>query len=193
LGVSKTPLRDAIIQLEARGFVTILPRRGVRVNVLTLRDVRNIYEVLSALETSVILSVFERLGQDRLERMEAINEEYRKASLSGDCEQIYRLNLAFHDVFLELSDNSEMTVLIVPLKQRLYDFPRRAYLSEWELRNAQEHEMFIQAVRTSDRDDAQKIWKDMHWSYDYQEKFIRQFYALSVKEYESEMAQRKMR
>ncbi len=193
LGVSKTPLRDAVIQLEARGFVTILPRRGVRVNVLTLRDVKNIYEVLGALETSVVLSVFDRLSQDRLERMELINTEYREASVKGDYDQIYRLNLAFHDTFLELSNNSEIRNLTVPLKQRLYDFPRRAYLSEWELRNAEEHAQFIQAIRSSNIDAAQEIWKDVHWSYPYHEAFIRRFYALGVKEYEAEMAQRKTR
>jgi DNA-binding GntR family transcriptional regulator len=193
LGVSKTPLRDAIIQLEAKGFVTILPRRGVLVNVLTLRDVKNIYEVLGSLETSVILSVFDRLGEDRLAHMDEINAKYRKASVNGDYEQIYRLNLAFHDTFLELSGNSEMKTLIVPLKQRLYDFPRRAYLSEWELRNAEEHEQFIQAIRNSNINGAQEIWKDLHWSFSYQEGFIRRFYALGVKEYQFEMAQRQAR
>jgi DNA-binding GntR family transcriptional regulator len=193
LGVSKTPLRDALIQLEARGFVTILPRRGVRVNVLSLADVKNIYEILGSLETSVILDVFDRLGPDRLERMEGVNAKYRKAAVEGDYEQIYRLNLSFHDIFLELSDNIEMRGLIMPLKQRLYDFPRRAYLSEWELRNAEEHDRLMEALRKEDREAVQRIWKDTHWSYPYHEEFIRRFYALGVKEYRSEMAQRKKR
>jgi DNA-binding GntR family transcriptional regulator len=55
LGISKTPLRDAIIQLEIEGFVTILPRRGVTVSKLTLKDIKDSYKIVGALEGSVIL------------------------------------------------------------------------------------------------------------------------------------------
>jgi DNA-binding GntR family transcriptional regulator len=50
LGISKTPLRDAIIRLECEGFVTILPRRGVLMNRMTLQDVKDAYEIVGALE-----------------------------------------------------------------------------------------------------------------------------------------------
>ncbi len=50
MGISKTPLRDALFQLEAEGFVTIYPRRGVKVNVLSLEKIRNIYQILGGLE-----------------------------------------------------------------------------------------------------------------------------------------------
>ena len=49
LGISKTPLRDALIQLEMEGFITILPRKGVYVNVLTLQDIKDYYQVIGAL------------------------------------------------------------------------------------------------------------------------------------------------
>lgn len=188
LGVSKTPLRDALIRLESDGFVSILPRRGVNVNVLTLRDIKNIYEILGALESSVIAAVFHEFDQDRIDRMERINEEYRDVILAGDSEGIYRSNLSFHDSFLELSDNPQLQDLIYPLKQRLYDFPRRAYIAEWELRNAQEHQQLIDHIKKGDRDAAAGIMKDVHWSYAVHEKFIREFYALAIKEYETEIA-----
>ena len=56
LGISKTPLRDAIIQLEIEGFVTILPRRGVTVKKLTLQEIKDSYEIVGALEASVIMN-----------------------------------------------------------------------------------------------------------------------------------------
>ena len=55
LGMSRTPLRDALFQLESEGFVTIFPRRGVVVNSLTLEKIRNIYEILGALESAALL------------------------------------------------------------------------------------------------------------------------------------------
>ena len=69
LGISKTPLRDALIQLETEGFVSILPRRGVVVNELTLDDIRHIYEIVGALEGVALVSVADRLGDAELERM----------------------------------------------------------------------------------------------------------------------------
>nr|MDP2470427.1 GntR family transcriptional regulator [Candidatus Palauibacterales bacterium] len=49
LGISRQPLRDALIQLELEGFVTVIPRRGVEVRSLTLDDIRHLYEVIGAL------------------------------------------------------------------------------------------------------------------------------------------------
>ena len=188
LGISKTPLRDALIRLESDGFVSILPRRGVKVNVLRLRDIKNIYEILGSLESSVITSVFDSFGQNRIDQMERINSRYREAILAGDFEQIYQRNLSFHDSFLGLSENTELRRLIKPLKQRLYDFPRRAYIPQWELNNFDEHQQCISHIKRGDRDAAVSIMRDVHWSYAVQEKFIREFYALAIKEYEAEIA-----
>jgi DNA-binding GntR family transcriptional regulator len=189
LGVSKTPLRDALIQLDVEGFVTILPRRGVRVNVLTLDDIENIYEIIGALETSILTSVFHKIDEEKLVAMERINAEYRRSALAGDTEQIYRMNRSFHDVFLSFSGNVRAKRLIDLLKQRLYDFPRRSYISDWELRNSGEHRLLIEHIRKGDLASAVDVWKDKHWSYAHQEPFIRRFYALGIEEYKSEMAQ----
>ena len=63
LGISKTPLRDALIQLECEGFVSILPRKGVIVKATTLRDIRNYYDIIGALEAMVVREVFPHLGK----------------------------------------------------------------------------------------------------------------------------------
>ncbi len=65
LGISKTPLRFVLLQLENEGFVTIIPRRGCVVNVLSLVDIRNIYQIIGALEASVIISEFHNIGPTR--------------------------------------------------------------------------------------------------------------------------------
>jgi len=58
LGVSKTPLRDALIQLDMEGFVSILPRRGVIVNPLTLKDIQQYYEMTAPWRAPRCCSVF---------------------------------------------------------------------------------------------------------------------------------------
>ena len=191
LGVSKTPLRDAIIQLECEGFVTILPRRGVLVNKLSIQDIKSILEILGALEGSVIVSVFDKFGPSQITEMKRLNQEMIAAIGIEDFDSYYKLNITFHDVFLNLSENSTLKKIITPLKQRLYDFPRRTYIKEWELSNCEEHDRFIKYIDKGERSQAARIMQDSHWSFDAYEKFIRRFYFGSEERIEAELAWRK--
>lgn len=181
LGVSKTPLRDAIIQLECEGFVTILPRRGVLMNKLSLNEIRNMLEIVGALESQVILSVFDQIEPHHLEMMEQLNEKmrsilYRQKFCKFD-QRYYQLNIDFHDVFLNLSNNTALKRIIRPIKQRLYDFPRPTYIKKWEMINCDEHDQFIRFIKDGQPQEAARLWKDRHWSFTAHEKFIREFYA----------------
>lgn len=191
LGISKTPLRDAIIQLECEGFVTILPRRGVLVNKLSIRDIENMLEVAGALEGAVVLSVFDKLTPLHIEEMKRLNNEMISAIHREDYDDYYQLNIMFHDVFLNLSENAMLKKIVMPLKQRLYDFPRRTYIKAWELINCQEHSQFIKHIEKGERSKAASLMQDSHWSFKAYEKFIRQFYFGSDERIESELAWRK--
>ncbi len=176
LGISKTPLRDALLQLDTEGFVTISPRRGVFVNRLTIEDIRHCYEVIGALEAAVILAVFGRIERFHLEKMKRINISLRAAIKREDFQAYYQGNIRFHDVFLALSDNLPLKRIIMPMKQRLYDFPRRGYISEWELNNCDDHDRLMEALEQGDRQAAVTRWRDVHWSFEAQENYIRRFY-----------------
>lgn len=188
LGVSKTPLRDAIIQLESKGFVTVLPRRGVVVNKLSVRDISNILGVVGALESAVIESVFHRLGPAHTAEMKRINDEMIAAINSENYDSYYQLNIAFHNVFLTLSENEVLMQVISTLKQRLYDFPRRPYIKAWELINCSEHQKLIDHITKGERKKAATLWRERHWSFDAYEKFIRRFYFGSEKRIEAGLA-----
>lgn len=180
LGISKTPLRDAVIQLECEGFVTILPRRGVLMNRLTLPDVKDAYAIVGALEASVLIDVCSRLTPDRLDAMTAINEGMKRLIEQDDFDDHYSdffdFNVSFHNHFVELSDNRQIKKIILPFKQRLYDFPRRRYIREWERRNCREHDELVELIRAGDGKAAADLLQNRHWSFSYYEDFIRQFY-----------------
>ncbi len=179
LGISKTPLRDALIQLETEGFVTILPRRGIVVNKLPLHEIKSFYEILGALESAALLSVFDKIKNNQIEQMEDLNAEQIKALTNREYEHYYRLNLAFHDVFLNLSDNDILKKILMPIKRRLYDFPRRDYLIEWEMINIDEHNRLITCIKKGNRLGAASIIKDEHWNFDYHQKYLKKFYTLN--------------
>ncbi len=179
LGISRTPLRDALIQLETERFVEILPRRGVVVRPLHLEDVRHLYEIIGALEGAALLSVFERLGPADVDRLQALNAEMETALDASDFDAYYERNLAFHGVFLERSDNLELRRTVRVCKQRLYDFPReRAFVAEWERRSTGEHAALVRLLGAGDARGAADFLRDVHWSFEVQRPFLLRYHRL---------------
>lgn len=177
LGVSKTPLRDALLQLETEDFVTILPRRMVVVNALTEQDIRNYYEIIGALESMALLKAFERLKPADIDLMAALNEGMAEAVGAGDFDAYYDKNLAFHNVFLGLCGNDSLVKIVNNLKKRLYDFPRlKGFVKEWEEVSVGEHRALVDLLRAGRSQDAANHIRDVHWSFEVQERFVRRYY-----------------
>ncbi len=179
LGISRQPLRDALIQLEIEGFVSVIPRRGVQVNKLTIDDIRHLYEIIGGLESVVFRYMHQRLGEEDVENMRDLNAQMVDAIDIGDFDAYYELNLQFHDVFLDLSDNSGLLRTVRICKQRLYDFPReRRFNKEWELNSTQEHHRIIQLLTRGRGSEAADFLRDVHWSFNVQRPYIRAYYHI---------------
>jgi DNA-binding GntR family transcriptional regulator len=184
LGISKTPLRDALIQLDLEGFVTIIPRRGIIVNRLTIKDIKDTYQIIGALASSVIIEVWGRLSPAHIDRMKKLNLRMREAIEKDDFDLYYSKNLDFHNVYLNLSQNETLVRWVMILKQRLYDFPRRkGYVREWEESSIKEHDELIKLIEMGDKEGAAGFLRDVHWSFSVQEKFIKRYYPF----YENEV------
>lgn len=177
LGISKTPLRDALIHLELEGFVTIIPRRGVRVNQLQIEDVKNAYDAVGLVESFIIADCIDKISSSHIKKLESLNEKMIADIQSDNFAQLFKTNLEFHNVYLNISDNELLKKFIHPIKHRLYDFPRQNFIPEWELRNCEEHKQFIECLKNGNAADAGKILKDQHWSFEFQKDFIYAFYG----------------
>ncbi|MBE3125839.1 MAG: GntR family transcriptional regulator [Acidobacteria bacterium] len=177
LGVSKTPLRDALLQLEMEEFVTILPRRMIVVNSLTKHDIRNYYEIIGSLESMAMLKAFDRLKASDIEAMQKLNAGMKDAIAANDFDLYYERNLAFHNTFLSLCGNDSLVKLVNNLKKRLYDFPRpKGFVKEWEESSILEHQALIDLLRKGWGQDAANHVRDVHWSFKVQERFVRKYY-----------------
>jgi DNA-binding GntR family transcriptional regulator len=177
LGVSKTPLRDALIRLEMEGFVQILPRRGVIVNELTTQDIKDYYQILGALESTAVIAAAPHVTESEVQKMEKLNEGMSIALERDDFNAYYEKNLRFHDIFLTLSGNKQLRTTAAVLKKRLYDFPRRAgYVREWEEHSIQEHKELIRLLVEQKFLEAANFIRDVHWSFTVQKKFVKKYY-----------------
>jgi DNA-binding GntR family transcriptional regulator len=181
LGISKTPLRDALIQLEMEGFVTILPRRGVQVNILEMRDVKNAYDAIGLVEAFIVKECIDKIKPTHIKKLKALNATMITNIRRDDFATFFETNLEFHDIFVELSENKLLSKFINPIKHRLYDFPRQNYISAWEMRNCEEHEQLIVSLQQGDAQEAARILQDLHWSFPYQKDFILEFYEAGKK------------
>jgi DNA-binding GntR family transcriptional regulator len=166
LGVSRTPLREALLLLQEQGFVSILPQRGVKINLLTLGDVKDIYEILGGIESRVLISVFDRIGEPEILEMQALNQQIEAALAKGDIVEHNQANMEFHDVFLNLSENQRLLRYVKVLKMQLYDFPRRDYGKLWNENNLKQHNQFITLIREGKGREAAEYMRDIHWEFD---------------------------
>lgn len=178
LGISRTPLRDALIRLEMEGFVKILPRRGVVVNRLTVQDIKDTYAILGALESMAIVSVSDKFGKPEAQKMQELNKAMKRAIDDDDFGQYYEKNLEFHNIYIDLSENEALKKMTAILKKRLYDFPRRSgYIKEWEVASIKEHQKLIDLLSAKRFMDAAAYIRDVHWSFQVQEKYVRIYYS----------------
>lgn len=180
--MSRTPLRDALIRLEVEGFVTIHARRGVLLNPIDLSSIRNAYQIIGALESSVLLEVRQTLTDEDIDAMESLTGKM-KASLAMDNFSLYyQQNIDFHNTYLDRSINEYLKDTVKRFKERLYDFPRRTgYLKTWEESSAKEHEELICLLRAGSWQEAASFIRDVHWSFTAQEKFIHEYYFAGMK------------
>jgi len=177
LGLSRTPLRDALLRLEVEGFITIHARRGVVVNALDIHTIRNSYQLLGSLEAAAIMEAAKSLTAADAECMLSLNERMRAALARNDFSDYYEANLAFHDVYLSMSANVELKRLVRILKERLYDFPRlEGFLSQWELASIEEHDKLASFLLSASFESAAAYARDVHWSFEVQERFIMDYY-----------------
>jgi DNA-binding GntR family transcriptional regulator len=182
IGVSRTPLREALLHLETQGFVTVLPRKGFRLNSLSLADIANYFEIIGALEAATMLSVGPSLGPDDLARMRRLNLAMLEAVSGNDFTGYYELNLEFHEVYLGRSRNRQLLDLMRPLKRRLYDWPRReGFVKAWEEESVQvEHEQLLRLLERGAIAEAAHYLQHVHWSFTLQEPYIHAYYFASM-------------
>ncbi len=178
LGVSRTPLRDALLQLEVEGFVTISPRRGVAVRCLEEADIRELYELIGALEAAAVAAVGPTVSAEDLARLRELDRLAQSAIERGDQATFYEHNAAFHDFFLERLGNGRITGLVHAKKQQLYEWNRRferLHVS-WERSGLEEHESFLRLLEQGAVPEAAAYLRDVHWGFQVQEAFVREAY-----------------
>lgn len=119
LGISRTPLREALKVLVGEGLLRLEPRRGCFVNQLSARDLDDIFPLMAMLEGRCAYEAARKITDDDLRRLEPLHQRLKEHSAQGDIDQYYVSNALIHEAVQALADNRWLSDLIDNLRKLL--------------------------------------------------------------------------
>lgn len=151
LGLSKTPVHEALLRLAALHFIKVLPRRGVQVNVLTAEDIHNLYEFRMAMETAMVRRAAKEIGREGLAALERAQAKARTITKANDPIGYLKADREFHRVIAALSGNSYMQRALANVRD-LIDWMGIKALSRPERAQEvnKEHRKIIECLKNGD-------------------------------------------
>jgi DNA-binding GntR family transcriptional regulator len=151
MGVSRSPIREALRILANEGLVTLVPRKGAKVSKISLKDLKEIYAIRANLESMAAKIAAVNLRNDEIKRMESLHEKMLLKTRKNDVEGIFRLNEKFHLCILKAGDNEQLIEVNKSLKIRSQRF-RMAILSlpDRLVEALDEHHRILEALKGRD-------------------------------------------
>lgn len=155
LGVSRTPIREAIRKLELEGLVLMIPRKGAEVAEITEKSLRDVLEVRSSLEDLAVELACERIGEEQIEELKKAAEEFKEALQGGDLTEYAEADVKFHDVIYHATENQKLVQLLYNLREQMYRY-RVEYLKRSEVHQTllAEHQHIIEYIEKHDKEAA---------------------------------------
>ncbi|WP_294157074.1 GntR family transcriptional regulator [uncultured Selenomonas sp.] len=157
LGVSRTPVREAIRKLELEGYVIMMPRRGTYVASMSIRDINEIFEIRTALESLSNGLAAERITAEELESLQRLLVQIGGYVEDGDMENIVKTDIEFHDLLYHAARNSRLVGIISNLRDQLTRFRTLSMSYPGRLEVTQEeHREIVEAISEGDVKRARK-------------------------------------
>ena len=159
LGVSRTPIREAIRKLELEGLVTMIPRRGAEVAQITEKSMNDVLEVRRAVDALCVELACERITKEELEALEAACEEFAKEAKKPreekDVKLLAQKDVALHDIIVQATGNQRLIQLVNNLSEQMYRY-RFEYLKDFSQHEklVQEHGVIYESIVKKDRETA---------------------------------------
>ncbi len=161
MGVSRTPVREAIRKLELEGFVVMIPRRGTYVADISIKDITEVYEIRTALDVLAAGLAAERINDDELETMQRLLVEIGQYIEEDNIDKIVEIDSAFHDVLYQASRNERLVNIISNLREQITSLRGRSMHYPGRLSNTlEEHRAIVESLAQRDVEKAQQAARD---------------------------------
>lgn len=158
LGVSRTPIREAIRKLELEGLVIMVPRKGAEVAQITKKDIKDVLEVRATLEALAVRLACEKMTESGIAHLEQLKDEFIEAAANKDVELIIKKDVEFHDAIFLATENDKLIQIINNLREQIYRF-RVKYIKKMDdyVSLAKEHEDIVACIKAKNQVDGEKI------------------------------------
>ncbi|MCD7762130.1 MAG: GntR family transcriptional regulator [Lachnospiraceae bacterium] len=155
LGVSRTPVREAIRMLELEGLVTTIPRRGAVVADITVSDMEDVLEVRLALEELAVQIVCKKLTREQLDELKGLAAGFGRTLDGDDVGACAQADMAFHEAIYNATGNKRLVQILNNLREQMYRY-RMEYLKDRSSHQvlAEEHAEILQALEDRDEQKA---------------------------------------
>ena len=158
LGVSRTPIREAIRKLELEGLVLMIPRKGAEVAEITRKNMMDVLEVRKALEELAAELACERIGKEQIAEMRVAAKEFERTLKTGDVTQIAEADEKFHDILYIATNNQRLILLLNNLREQMYRLRvEHLKLKECYPQLLAEHDIIIDCVEKRNKEAAKDI------------------------------------
>ena len=160
LGVSRTPVREAIRMLELEGLVVMIPRRGAEVARITEKDLRDALEVRTAIEELSVELACARIDEEGKERLKKACMEFKEAIDTKHVQNIVDGDVKFHDVIFDITQNDRLITIAHNLREQVYRY-RVEYVKDFSYHDilVKEHYDITNAILMNDVATAKEIMR----------------------------------
>ena len=158
LGVSRTPVREAIRKLELEGLVLMIPRKGAEVAEITIKDLEDVLEVRAALEELAVCDACENITEEQILALKKAADNFRIALESDDLVKCAETDMAFHEIIYSATNNKRLLQILNNLREQMYRY-RFEYIkdaTQYE-RLIQEHNDIYESIMRKDKGTAARV------------------------------------
>ena len=157
LGVSRTPIREAIRKLELEGLVVMLPRKGAYVANMSFKDLIDVLEIRASLEGLAAYLAAERRRDEDIDELERVAKEFEKSVRETNIDNVLKKDIEFHEKIFLMANNKKLYQIITSLWEQVHRF-RVTYVSNYEasLSLVDEHNKMLEAIKSGDSELAKK-------------------------------------
>ena len=160
LGVSRTPIREAIRKLELEGLVLMIPRRGAEVARISEKSLKDVLEVRRSLEELAIELACQRMTEEDMQALEEAQKAFKAAIDQGDAMKIAETDEAYHDVIYYSTRNKRLVQILNNLREQMYRY-RFEYIKDFSQheRLVEEHKVIYESIVKKDKETASNMAK----------------------------------
>lgn len=155
LGVSRTPIREAIRKLELEGLVIMIPRRGAEVARITEKSLKDVLEVRRALDALSVELACDRISEAEVMELKEACKAFEQATKGKDAAVIAKADVSLHDIIVRATGNQRLQQLVNNLSEQMYRY-RFVYIKDESQHEKliAEHQMILESINKRDKKQA---------------------------------------